>query len=131
MGWEQSHPKSEIKTIKTMWETIKHRIYLVLLFILGIIVPAVFESCDKPNVKTSQTEFKYGVDGKRVSKYMIEGHEYIGSLTSQQNDWATHSGTCPHPSHKCHTDTVYITVPADTVFCVITPSGSRILEKRK
>lgn len=115
-----------------MWETLKYRIQIVLVFLLAIVMPIVLESCDKPNVQKSSTNFKYGVDGKTVSKYMIEGHEYIGSLTSSQYDWATHSGTCPHPSHKCQPDTVYVSVPADTVYCVITPAlGSRILEKRK
>lgn len=108
------------------------RSLLNFLFIISLIVIPIFlESCDTPNIPTNSTEFRYGNAGIAVDTYVINGHEYVGHLIGNTNDWASHSGTCPHPSHKCHTDTVYIPVPADTVYCVVTANGKEILKNQK
>jgi hypothetical protein len=81
-----------------------------LMFIF--VVPIFLESCNgEPNIQKETTGFRYGTAGTEVTTYRINDHEYIGRLIGGDGDWATHSGSCPNPIHKCGTvDTVYLVV---------------------
>lgn len=109
----------------------KKTYFSLFIFILVAVVASILESCDGPNIQSKVSTAKYGNAGVDITIYNIGGHEYIGRLNGGNTDWATHSGSCPHPDHKNRIDTVYVSVPADTVYCVISPLGTTMLNKLK
>lgn len=116
----------------SLFKKIKNNFYVILLFFGGVVAPICLESCNEKQkpIHTSPTGFSYGSMNTPVETYVIDGHDYIGSLHGVHGDWATHSGSCNHPSHKIVHDTIYVNAPTDTVFCVITPEATRLLKHR-
>lgn len=77
------------------------KILLSLLFLLFI------TSCDfdikKGSIRTINIENK-----KNLYIYEIDGHEYIGRITSSNNGFLIHSESCKHESHKIDKGSVIV-----------------------